>query len=58
MWVDAYFVDTTDTETKGSTFDTSAVHVVTNQKNQLNRPLVQVTCNCAYMNIDVLIEAA
>lgn len=30
-----YLVDTTDSETESTTFDTSAIHVVTDEKNQL-----------------------
>ena len=35
MYVVSYFVDTADPETERSTLDTGAVHVITNQKNQL-----------------------
>ena len=36
MYVVSYFVDTADPETERSTLDTGAVHVITNEQNQLD----------------------
>ena len=44
--LDTHFVDTAYTETEGTTFDTGAVHVVSDQENQLQTHLsgIQQVC--------------
>ncbi len=46
-----YLVDTTDTETKGTSLDASAVHIITNKENQLRKIKVRNTYGTAKSNV-------
>jgi len=46
-----YLVDATDTETKGTSLDAGAIHIITNKENQLKKSRVRNLYGGARANI-------